>query len=494
MSFLFNDKNLLDSLLKIGKKEDANLRKKKAQNIVSKINSDPDLMHANAKNFFINSLNLLTGDQLSNDSGQQISIKIQDSPEELIKYLVDNKITIGNERVAIPFDSKQKYLHLDGSIRDYPWSVPKNSFITGNVIVRKDLLDKYLKILSKRYAKRPLIVKISDLIAKTESYVSSVSKNQFTVSKEKEESSDKKISDDTLLDLIYPEISKNNVAKNGQIPLHVGDLSDQDGLIKWIESNNQLTFVDEKQSNEKLTWEGSPEKTKEIKYILLDFLSKRSDLLNQRQAGKENREKNEVYISMVKSLMSTLFPGNNQSGTDQQKSINTQKINQILNTYAAYTPFDESDDGKYFSYRRVKSFVEEIMPLLYGSGLDNYYSVLNQHVNAYSGDYGGIDEIPLLQTSYHTLKARVLSVKPQEKNPGKYLENLKLFCSAINSCLGALKGYLQQADSYFKKNGMQDQVSEKIQSTIKSINTQMQYSDDFIGEANNLLRHVMYEG
>jgi hypothetical protein len=500
MSFLIDDKNLLNNLISIGAKEESIAFDRRAQSAVKDIKTNLHQENKlenqqNAKNFFIKSLDILSGDQIRNESGKDLSIEIQDSPVDLIKYLVENKISIGNQLVAYATDNSNANLGND-------------VFKTGNCIVRKDLLSKYLQILQKKYAKRKSLPKVLSLISRTEEYVRNQSIDgtkgadpKFSVDRdtaENQTASNPQFSDKTLLDTIPFGISMANVGNlnpQSKAALFVGDLADEPSLIQWLERYPTIIFENPNATEEKdkkLTWEGSPDKTEEIKAMILDFFVRRAGLLAGRANTKENKLKfNEyrrlaenLYRSVVGSSPNTNAKNNpNQSGANQDKDQQfiSKKGYDLIEIYNTNTPFDQSENGKFFEYQRVADFVEKTGDILKNTDLAQYNSSLLSHVQNYRSKYGSISSLNI-NSYYKQLKLQVSGARPEEKTPGLYLKVLEGFLNAINSYLGAIKVYLSQVSRY---NEGDKELTQRVNACTQSITKQMQYCQDFITKSDH---------
>jgi len=500
MSFIINDKSLLNSLINIGEKEHLRSHKKIAQDAIDRINSDSQdygfgLLKSDFHNFFISSLNALSGDQLGNETGEQISIKIQDTPEELIKYLAENKISIGNEIIVTTSDKPSPVKGKE-----------EVSFITGNCVVRKDLLERYLKILDKKYEKRPSGAKVAGLIQKTNEYISNQTNKRMSLSVDNEQNSAENVLDDLLLDSVPSVISEANIYSGGDVVIYVGDLSDEDSLIDWIEKNKQLIFVDDKnKTSQNLTWLKSPEKTQEIKFILLNFLSRRAIHLNQRQSGSEKRKKNKIYTEVVEKLFYKIFPDKKINNENQNvergsayKMPDQKKITDIINVFSSFKPFNDSDNGRYFMYSKVDALLKKMSPLIKDTEIDQYSSALAQHVSNYASEYGinSLDN----SLSYDQLKLKLNSLRENNQQKyievlEKYLEILAAFLAALESYLGALKGTLENARSMYAytNDPKYEQEIEKINNCTAEITKQIQYCGVFTANVVVWQRFVGYE-
>lgn len=491
MSLLIDDTSLLENLISIGAKEEERKLKREAQDAKKedeekKAKEEEAKSSSNAREFFLNSLNLLKNDQISNNVGKDISIEIQSSVDDLIKYLANNVITIGNEVIVttFPVENIDKYK---------PLTKDKRYMISQNCAIRVDLLRKYLSKIRNRFQGRPAAVKVSELIEKTENYIRNPDPSnnmfggdtKFSVEKSKD---DKLFNDDTVLDsTITKAISEDTVPMvTGKTMICVGDLKDDASLTSWIIKNkNILVFIDDNEKDpqkRELTWDGDPHQTQKMKSILVNFLQKRSRSLLER-SGQNERALYDKYVKCADSLASSM-PAINENQQNQRTQQNQGQQNQeqyteqfsrdFVNTLISTLPFDPKENGNIFRYQVGEAIADQMGSYLGKTRYNTNIQALSSDIKEYASMYGNISELNI-NNNYNNIRGSI------EHATGGREKRIERYLAVLSDIMNSTKAYLSDMSMYVRSGAL------KIDMTLRSaaasqIEQQKQYCDRFIDQ------------
>jgi hypothetical protein len=444
MSFLINDNELLESLIRIGFVEESKSLNKRAQSLTKYISND--VVRSEAKSYFLERLSTLKSDQIGTDSGEDISIELQNNPKQLISYLSGNKITVGNELVVSEFNDSQKDSNIELVKKDSRYMV------AGNFLIRKDLLSKYLSDVRRRLSGTPKEADVSMLIDDTEKYIRTnrqtikdgynsifgVDEN-FKVERAENQVRQQKTTDNTVMDTTIPDIIGEDYVYryDGKIHLYVGDLRDESSLIEWIKSNQNIKFVDNSgEPDQTISWLGNPNKTNDMKNILIDFLIARSANLLERESDARRKQIYQIYNNSAKQLKSSI---KQQKGNKNSADINQESMNKLLSGLNRMWPFIESGSAHpTIRMQIVEDFFDNMSECLPPS-LAKINNRLGKSIQSYNSNFGNVKEVSVDESHVHIMK-KISPGKQDKANFVGYLgilselvTNLKLTLEAIDN-------------------------------------------------------------
>lgn len=481
--------------LKEAKKEKEEKAKAEAEAEAKRAREEEIKNSNDARSFFLNSLNIIKNDQISNNLAKNISIEIQNTPEDLIKYLANNLITIGNEVIVstFPADQLDKYKPL---VKDTRY------MISNNWAIRVDLLKKYLYTLRSKFAKKPAGVRVSELIEKTESYIKNPpdptkmfgGDKNFSVENSSNEDS-KSINDNTVLDSkITKNISNDTVPIiSGQIMICVGDLKDDASITSWITKNKDLlVFIDDNENDpekRQLTWDKDADETRKMKSILMNFLQKRSRFLADR-SGPDDRYKYDKYVEYADRLSQIVgVPVNNQNKSNDkgsgQRSNAAQVSRNLINKIIATLPFDEKSSRASFEYQAVETLIDEMGPYLSNTRYNQNIQYLNTKLKAYTSDYANLSSLNV-DESYQNLRSAV------EAATNRRERRIDYYLTVLYDVINYIKLYLSDMKAYIRPAKLQVDAS-LLEAATNSIDNQIKYCDSFLNKIAVWKRNSTYD-
>jgi hypothetical protein len=331
--------------------------------------------------------------------------------------------------------------------------------VAGNLLIRKDLLSKYLRDIRRRLSGTPKEADVSLLIDYTEQYIRTKRQHpndgygsifgvdeNFKVERASSQAGQEKTTDYTILDASIPDvIGEDYVFKyNGKIPLYIGDLKNEDSLIDWIKSNQNIKFVDNSEEPaQTISWLGNPNKTNEIKNILIEFLIARSTTLLQRESNARRKQLYKIYNDQAKALKSNL---KQQIGSKNSTNISQESMNKLLTELNKMWPFAESGGQRpTIRMQRVEMF------------FDNMTENIPDRLQKFNKDLGR----SIQDEDYLHIMRKISPERPDKANFVGYLGSLNGLVNNLKSTLEAIDDTIS---GYYSDNaaGWSSKLKEQI--------------------------------
>ena len=306
MSFIYNDPNLINKLLKSALDFQIKFTKQgQTSDIATTNNGNLQILLNNLQNTVNSSTISYQGNTVP-----QYDKSSLDSLGNLAYFLSSNKITVGGEIICYSFNETPEGLKDDERYHYYKLEGANEYFIN------KDLLIKFIKSRQAKLSTKPNKneeIQLKSLINKANDLLETNIGLKFD---------SKALNEDSILDWIQKPITNilmNHIEGDGLIPLKLMDVESKESLNAWLDNNGMTVNVD-----------GSAVDTKNNKFndcIMIQNLYERA---NKIRSKKENKDLIIAYKTKINELASSKEYNCKLNGVQQTSSSNTSELDSTV--------------------------------------------------------------------------------------------------------------------------------------------------------------------
>ncbi len=413
MSFIYDDKNLINDLIKSALDFE--------NKFVKRSQSTDPAANLGYKNYLTLTRKLV--DQLEQtqvpqpkdpnapakvstelDSSQPLTNHNLSSFGNFLQFVEQNKITVDSQRVAYFKENPDpdKYKPVSGNLSDF-MEIENRTDLTNSTdptkeyFVNKDLMIKYLislQALAKTKEDKILEVMVGQRIE-------DVNKKFRTNISKKYQEPEFVLSDDVLLTTFPEDLDADNYNKDGDKKLYYKDIKDSVALQSWVNTNDIGVIIP---SYNKQGAFGVNDKEFDICVVVRTIYKKSLWLSNTKSTSPELNKKHQSFLKKIKEVgptmqgpngfcsisdTSSVRPVKQDSGKisndPSSKDIDSPSENntmRMVNILPSLFPF-ESDK---IDFNKFKTFLMEYEKL--DSNASSYVSKILESINKINNTYG----------------------------------------------------------------------------------------------------------